>query len=167
MISCLGFCVNNNIVKYAKMTMDNNKNITLENFGVRYVKESLKKEFVLFRDYVRSVTNRGSYNSVSFLANTNIRGNKAPLVSAMCFENDTGLDYKKLTEHTKGRFVTIVAEVRYKDGKKSYKAIGVSIAPKEFKEETHPIDDMDAPPDFDEYEQLSFDFVNDEVGKDE
>ena len=126
-----------------------------------------EKEFVLFRDYVRSVTNRGSYNSVSFLANTNIRGNKAPLVSAMCFENDTGIDYKKLTEHTKGRFVTIVAEVRYKDGKKSYKAIGVSIAPKEFKEETHPVDDKDAQPDFDEYEQLSFDFVNDEVGKDE
>lgn len=126
-----------------------------------------EKEFVLFRDYVRSVTDRGSYNSVSFLANSNIRGKDAPLVSAMCFENNTGIDFKKLTEHTKGRFVTIVAEVRYKDGKKSYKAIGVSIAPKEFKEETHPIDDIDAQPDFDEYEQLTFDFVNDEVGKDE
>lgn len=43
MSSCLGFCVNDNIVKYAKMTMDNNKNIVLETYGVRYVKESVKK----------------------------------------------------------------------------------------------------------------------------
>lgn len=76
-----------------------------------------EKEFVLFRDYVRSVTDRGSYNSVSFLANSNIRGKDAPLVSVMCFENDIGINFKKLTEHTKDRFVTIVAEVRYKDGK--------------------------------------------------
>ena len=42
MASCLGLYINDNIVKYAKMTMDNNKNITLENYGIRYVKESIK-----------------------------------------------------------------------------------------------------------------------------
>ena len=42
MSSCLGLYINDNIVKYAKMTMDNNQNIALENYGVRYVKESLK-----------------------------------------------------------------------------------------------------------------------------
>lgn len=42
MSSCLGLYINDNIVKYAKMTMDNNKNITLENYGIRYVKESIK-----------------------------------------------------------------------------------------------------------------------------
>ena len=126
-----------------------------------------EKDFVMFQDYVRSVTDRGSYNSVSFLANSNIRGKDAPLVSVMCFENDIGINFKKLTEHTKGRFVTIFAEVRYFDGKKSYKAVGISLAPKEFKEETHIVDDNEVQPDFDEYEQLAFDFVNDEVGMDE
>lgn len=42
MASCLGLYINDNIVKYAKMTMDNNKNITLENYGIRYIKESMK-----------------------------------------------------------------------------------------------------------------------------
>ena len=42
MSSCLGFYINDNIVKYAKMTMDNSQNIALESYGVRYVKESLK-----------------------------------------------------------------------------------------------------------------------------
>lgn len=42
MSGCLGFYINDYIVKYAKMTMDNNKNITLENYGTRYIKESLK-----------------------------------------------------------------------------------------------------------------------------
>lgn len=43
MSGCLGLYINDNIVKYAKMTMDNNsKNITLENYGIRYVKDSVK-----------------------------------------------------------------------------------------------------------------------------
>lgn len=126
-----------------------------------------EKDYVMFQDYVRSVTDRGTYNSVSFLANSNNRGPKAPLVSVMCFENDTGINFKKLTDHTKGRFVTIFAEERIFGGKKSYKAIGISLAPKEFKEETHPVDDAEVQPDFNGYEQLAFDFVNDEVGKDE
>ena len=54
-----------------------------------------EKDFVMFQDYVRSVTDRGSYNSVSFLANSNIRGKDAPLVSVMCFENDIGINFKK------------------------------------------------------------------------
>ena len=57
--------------------------------------------------------------------------------------------------------------MRYFDGKKSYKAVGISLAPKEFKEESHIVDDNEVQSDFDEYEQLTFDFVNDEVGKDE
>ena len=106
-----------------------------------------EKDFVMFQDYVRSVTDRGAYNSVSFLADSNTRGKNAPLVSVMCFDNTTGINFKKLTEHTKGRFVTIFAEVRYFKGEKSYKAVGISIAPKEFKEESHPIDDSEVQPD--------------------
>ncbi len=115
-----------------------------------------EKEFAMFQDYVRSVTDRGSYNSVSFLADSNIRGKDAPLVSVMCFDNATGINFKKLTTHTKGRFVTIFAEVRYNGGKKSYKAIGISIAPKEFVGETHPIDDSEVQPDY--TEELPEDF---------
>ena len=33
-----------------------------------------EKDYVMFQDYVRSVTDRGTYNSVSFLANSNNRG---------------------------------------------------------------------------------------------
>ena len=118
-----------------------------------------EEEYVMIQGYVRSVTEskKGDYNSVSFLVNSANRGPKAPLISAMCFENDIGINFKKLTENTKGRFVTIFALVRYHDGKKSYKAIGISIAPKEFKEETHLIDDT----------EVQSDFINDEVGKDE
>ena len=118
-----------------------------------------EKEFVMIQGFVRSVTEskKGDYNSVSFLLNSANRGPKAPLISAMCFENDIGINFKKLTENTKGRFVTIFAEVRYFEGKKSYKAIGISIAPKEFKEETHLFDDT----------EVQSDFVNDEVGEDE
>ena len=54
-----------------------------------------EKEFVMIQGYVRSVTDRGSYNSVSFLADSNNRGAKAPLVSVMCFDNTTGINYKK------------------------------------------------------------------------
>lgn len=118
-----------------------------------------EEEYVMIQGYVRSVTEskKGDYNSVSFLVNSANRGPKAPLISAMCFENDIGINFKKLTKNTKGRFVTIFALARYHDGKKSYKAIGISIAPKEFKEETHLIDDT----------EVQSDFVNDEVGKDE
>ena len=49
-----------------------------------------EKEFVMIQGYVRSVTDRGSYNSVSFLADSNNRGPQAPLVSVMCFDNAKG-----------------------------------------------------------------------------
>lgn len=111
-----------------------------------------EKEFVMVQGYVRSVTDRGEYNSVSFLADSNDRGPKAPLVSVMCFENSTGIDYKKLTAHTKGRFVTIFAEVRCYGGKRSYKAIGVSISPKEYSEDTHPVCDGEIQPDYEQDE---------------
>ena len=126
-----------------------------------------EKEFVMIQGYVRSVTDRGSYNSVSFLADSNNRDPKAPLVSAMCFDNTTGINYKKLTRYTKGRFVTFFAEVRYKDdGTPTYKAIGISIAPTEFKEDTNPIDDSEVQNDYDEteeYEQLTFDFDDEDL----
>ena len=126
-----------------------------------------EKEFVMIQGYVRSVTDRGSYNSVSFLADSNNRDPKAPLVSVMCFDNAKGINYKKLTRYTKGRFVTFFAEVRYKDdGTPTYKAIGISIAPTEFKEDTNPIDDSEVQNDYDEteeYEQLTFDFVDEDL----
>lgn len=124
-----------------------------------------EKEFVMIQGYVRSVTDRGSYNSVSFLAYSNVRGDKAPLVSVMCFDNTTGINFKALTRYTKGRFVTFFAEVRYKeDGTPSYKAVAISIAPKEFQEDSHPIDDDEAQTDYDEddecCEQLTFDDID-------
>lgn len=126
-----------------------------------------EKEFVMIQGYVRSVTDRGSYNSVSFLADSNIRDREAPMVSVMCFDNSTGINFKKLTTYTKGRFVTFFAEVRYKaDGTPTYKAIAISIAPKEFKEDTNPIDDSEVQTDYDETEeceQLTFDFVDEDL----
>ncbi len=128
-----------------------------------------EKDFVMIQGYVRSVTEskKGDYNSVSFLLDSANRGPKAPLVSVMCFENDIGINFKKLTENTKGRFVTIFAEVRYFKGKKSYKAVAISIAPKEFKEETNPIEDEEVQPNYyngaEEYEQLTFDFYENEL----
>lgn len=109
-----------------------------------------EKEFVMIQGYVRSVTDRGNYNSVSFLANSENRGPQAPLVSVMCFDNAIGINYKKLTANVKGRFVTFFAEVRYQNGKESYKAVGISIAPTEFKEDTNPIDDNEVQADYDE-----------------
>lgn len=114
---------------------------------IRLYTGTKEKEFVMIQGYVRSVTDRRDYNSVSFLADSNNRGPKAPLVSVMCFDNSTGINFKKLTRYTKGRFVTFFAEVRYKDdGTESYKAVGISIAPTEFKEDTNPIDDSEVQP---------------------
>ena len=123
-----------------------------------------KENYVMIQGYVRSVTEskKGNYNSVSFLVDSNKRGPRARLISVMCFDNDTGINFKKLTEHTKGRFVTFFAEERIYEGKTSYKAIAISIAPKVFMEETNPIDDDEVQPSCckatEEYEQLTFDF---------
>ena len=128
-----------------------------------------KENYVMIQGYVRSVTEskKGNYNSVSFLVDSNKRGPRARLISVMCFDNDTGINFKKLTEHTKGRFVTFFAEERIYEGKTSYKAIAISIAPKEFKEETNPIEDDEVQPSYyngaEEYEQLTFDFYENEL----
>ena len=45
MASCLGIYLNEEIVKYAKLNIDNNKNIKLEMYGVRYIKGD-KKDMV-------------------------------------------------------------------------------------------------------------------------
>ena len=63
MSSCLGFYINENIVKYAKMTMDNNQNIALENYGVRYVKESLKNVLNSIIDETNSAKSMITINS--------------------------------------------------------------------------------------------------------
>lgn len=128
-----------------------------------------KENYVMIQGYVRSVTEskKGNYNSVSFLVDSNKRGPRARLISVMCFDNDTGINFKKLTEHTKGRFVTFFAEERIYEGKTSYKAIAISIAPKEIKEETNPIVDDEVQPSCcngtEEYEQLTFDFYENEL----
>ena len=124
-----------------------------------------EQKFVMIQGYVRSVTEskKGDYNSVSFLVNSENRGPKAPLISVMCFDNQIGINFKKLTNNAKGRFITFFAEERYFGGKTSYKAIAISIAPNEFKEETNPIDDSEVQPDWDGCEQLMFDNFEDEL----
>ena len=99
------------------------------------------KRFVMIQGYVRAVTDQHYYNSVSFLADSDERGPSAPLISVMCFDNKYGINFKALTNDTKGRFLTVFAEERVNDGRKSYKALAVSLAPTEFVEKTHPIDD--------------------------
>ena len=43
MASCLGVYLSDDILKYAKLSMDNNKNVKLEEYGVRYVKTGKKE----------------------------------------------------------------------------------------------------------------------------
>ena len=127
------------------------------------------KEYVMIQGYVRSVSEKKekNYNSVSFLVNSTIRGPKAPLISVMCFGNDEGPNFKKLTEYVKGRFVTFFAEKRLHDNRVSYKAIAISIAPKEFKEKTHPINDDEVMPSYYDNEEknklLAFDFNEEDL----
>ncbi len=46
MASCLGIYLSDDIIKYAKLNIDNNKNIKLEAYGTRYIKSD-KKEAIL------------------------------------------------------------------------------------------------------------------------
>lgn len=103
------------------------------------------KYLYLFHGYVQNVVDRSSYNSVSFKIDSTKPISRENSISVMCFENDTGIDFKKLTARTKGRFLTIVAEKREFNGVTSYKSFAISIAPKEFQAETHPVvaEDMD------------------------
>jgi hypothetical protein len=43
MVSCLGVYLNEDIIKYAKLSVDNNKSFKLEEYGVRYVKTNKKE----------------------------------------------------------------------------------------------------------------------------
>lgn len=99
----------------------------------------------LVQGYVQNVVDRKSYNSVSFKIDSTKPISRENSISVMCFENDTGIDFKKLTARTKGRFLTVIAEKREYKGIISYKALAISIAPKEFQAETHPVsaEDMD------------------------
>ena len=99
----------------------------------------------LVQGYVQNVVDRKSYNSVSFKIDSTKPIRRENSISVMCFDNDTGINFQKLTARTKGRFLTIIAEKREFNGVTSYKAIAISIAPREFQAETHPVvaEDMD------------------------
>ncbi len=115
-----------------------------------YIYTGTDKKFMMIQGYVRAVTDQGCYNSISFLADSTQRGPSAPLISVMCFDNKFGINFKTLTNDTKGRFLTVFAEERVNNGKKSYKALAVSLAPTEFVEGTHPIDDSEVQQSYDE-----------------
>ena len=136
-----------------------------------YQKPNTKEEFVIFTGYVKSVTDQGTYNSVSFKVNSNDSGDEVPLVSVRCFEQKYGVNHKKLVEDTKGRFLVVLAIKNFYNGKTDYIARHICVAPKEFCASTHPI--VDETPITDnipeqvaepetEYEQLSlFDNIDD------
>lgn len=134
-----------------------------------YQKPNVQEEFFVFTGYVRSVTDRGKYNSLSFKINSEDGGIDAPLISVRCFEQTVGVNHKKLVENAKGRFVTVLAVKNVFKGKTDYIARYICIAPREFSEASHPI--IDEAPMVDnvpekviesevEYEQLTFDFDN-------
>ena len=99
-----------------------------------YQDEKQKEDFVMIQGFVKSVTMHDTYASVSFKVNSEDSGPTAELISVMCFGNGCGINYKKLVEHTKGRFLTIFAVARFYNGKMNYVARAISIAPREFKE---------------------------------
>ena len=118
-----------------------------------YQKDNVKEEYYVFSGYVKSVTDQGSYNSVSFKVNAEDSGIDAPLVSVMCFEQKIGVNHKKLVESAKGRFVTIFAVSNIYKGKVKYIARHIVLAPREFTESTNPI--IDETPDADIPEQVA------------
>ena len=107
------------------------------------------EKLVMIQGYVKSVTPHPTYNSVSFKKDSDDTGAECELISVMCFENKRGLNYKKLVQNTKGRFLTIVAVARSYNGKTSYVARAVSIAPKEFNPATNPIEKDETQPVYD------------------
>ena len=106
-----------------------------------FQKDNVKEEYYVFSGYVKSVTDQGTYNSVSFKANSEDGGIDAPLVSVRCFEQKIGVNHKKLVENAKGRFVTIFAISSFYNGKTNYIARHIVLAPREFAESTNPIID--------------------------
>ena len=129
-----------------------------------FQKDNVKEEYYVFSGYVKSVTDQGTYNSVSFKVNAEDSGIDAPLVSVMCFEQKIGVNHKKLVESAKGRFVTIFAVSNIYQGKVKYIARQIVLAPREFTESTNPIIDETTDADIPEqvaepekeYEQLPF-----------
>jgi len=136
-----------------------------------YQKPNEREEFLVFTGYVKSVTDRGTYNSVSFKVNSEDGGIDATLISVRCFEQKYGVNHKKLVEDAKGRFVTIIAVPSVYNGKTNYIARHIVLAPKEYTESTNPIVEEtpiadDIPEQITEpeteYEQLSlFDNIDD------
>ena len=124
-----------------------------------YQKENEREEFYVFSGYVKSVTDRGRYNSVSFKVDSNDSGDEVPLVSVRCFEQKYGVNHKKLVEDTKGRFLVILAIKNFYKGKTDYIARHISLTPKEYTATTHPIIDESVAKckeitiDFDDYEK--------------
>ena len=118
-----------------------------------FQKDNVKEEYYVFSGYVKSVTDQGTYNSVSFKANSEDSGIDAPLVSVRCFAQTIGVNHKKLVENAKGRFVTIFAISSFYNGKTNYIARHIVLAPREFTESTNPI--IDETPDADIPEQVA------------
>ena len=106
-----------------------------------FQKDNAKEEYYVFSGYVKSVTDQGTYNSVSFKANSEDSGIDAPLVSVRCFAQTIGVNHKKLVENAKGRFLVVLAIKNFYNGKNDYIARHICVAPKEFCASTHPIVD--------------------------
>ena len=64
-----------------------------------FQKDNVKEEYYVFSGYVKSVTDQGTYNSVSFKVNSDDCGIDAPLVSVRCFAQTIGVNHKKLVEN--------------------------------------------------------------------
>ncbi len=106
-----------------------------------FQKDNVKEEYYVFSGYVKSVTDQGTYNSVSFKANSEDSGIDAPLVSVRCFAQTIGVNHKKLVENAKGRFLVVLAIKNFYNDKTDYIARHIVLAPREFTESTNPIID--------------------------
>ena len=106
-----------------------------------FQKDNVKEEYYVFSGYVKSVTDQGTYNSVSFKANSEDSGIDAPLVSVRCFAQTIGVNHKKLVENAKGRFLVVLAIKNFYNCKTDYIARHIVLAPREFTESTNPIID--------------------------
>lgn len=115
------------------------------------------EDFVMISGFVKSVTDHGTFNSVSFKIDSEASG-ITELISVMCFDNPIGINFKKLVANSKGRFMTVFAVARPYDKGISYAARAISIAPHEFVEKpAAKVAPMETPVEEPEYEQLSFD----------
>lgn len=115
------------------------------------------EDFVMISGFVKSVTDHGTFNSVSFKIDSEASG-ITELISVMCFDNPIGINFKKLVANSKGRFMTVFAVARPYDKGISYAARAIAIAPHEFVEKpVEKVAPVETPVEEPEYEQLSFD----------